>query len=1298
MKQHKRLLSVFFAILLAVACLSISAYAVSATQDGLVAEILTDKDSYSVGEEIQVTVKVKNTNSFLMKHVSIKGLLPDGLIVKTGGSLTKQVEVLNAGESMEVAFTAVKAPEQQTAAPDSSQPEESTTTPGGEPTTRPDITEDGENAAATQEEENPDTGDNSGIMIAIYSLLSLCAFIALFFTLRRKGRTKMNRVLSILLCFALLAPSICGVGVYTAQALNDQKEFTVTETVIIDGQEKALKATIVYHTKGTTDLAIDRTPFSYNDVDQIYELLNDIDAVSGTLKNSESIKTFHFSVYDKKGTEIDKGDIRPSDLWSCDSVGFVIGYNRLVVTAIYEDGTKATDKIEFNCYSDTRFDELLIDVVTDSDKDGLVDYLEDYCGSNKNLVDTDGDGLTDYQEEVTLLYSAANQDTDGDGTTDYHEDYDEDGLIDGKEFEIGTDPQNGDSDYDGLTDSEEVDRYHTDPLLEDTDGDGASDGDEVERGTNPLVAESSFVEIADFGEVTEAFPVSARVETVVKGEQVGTLQIDPVTVNDNPLINAMIPGYLDVGFDFTIEGEINEALITFTYDESLGTLSDSFQPRIYYYNEESKLLEELPDQTVENGRVSARVSHFSTYIMLNRVEFDKVWETEIKTPEDQESQMTGLDVVFVIDSSGSMTSNDRNHIRHIAAKNFVEKLGENDRAAVIDFDDYASVKQEFTNDHNLLNSSIDTIDSNGGTNLSRGISAAIDLFTSDAYGRTDAYKYIIFLTDGEGSYSSSYTAEAAENDIAIYTIGLGSGVNERVLQEIAAGTGGKYYFASLAEELPDIYDDVSFETVDYVTDSNNDGISDYYTQLIYEGKMACSNGSQEFMGINFNYDENQNGTISNDYDGDGLLNGQELVVDQVGEKVYLRMDSDPMMKNSDTDNYPDAMEYEDGSDRLTKSYNSSSIEMFTNDDFYVYPDIAVSEDDLLNNSAKWIWNAITFDWSQKDEAKNLISKFLGEYNTVKEINLGAENGIRDLVMEIGHQFLSSVRKYLDDKVEDTDRMTEIASVAAQTAKKWIAASHSMANLNADFWGDLKGTVKLFVQKYDLSGLDIEFNFKDFDTKLGVGFALLEEGLDVWETIEGYSAIKATTAQFKVNEDILDRIINSDANDEFSKKYVRNAASDLKSYIDNEEKIYRDQWSDIRFATLENIASYGVSLLLSANPLLKAIDLLIMGLDWFLPITEIKDATYHMFTIVHISNAVKGLLHIQWGNFLCTPQSGEERLLKALAVSRAYGEEWAAAYMDKIIIIGMSKEERQQEVKYIRENIENIYSRCDKLGI
>ncbi len=64
-------------------------------------------------------------------------------------------------------------------------------------------------------------------------------------------------------------------------------------------------------------------------------------------------------------------------------------------------------------------------------------------------------------------------------------DKDGDGLDDQREIEIGTDPNNWDTDGDELSDGDEVIIWKTDPLNPDTDGDSFLDGAEIKSGYNP---------------------------------------------------------------------------------------------------------------------------------------------------------------------------------------------------------------------------------------------------------------------------------------------------------------------------------------------------------------------------------------------------------------------------------------------------------------------------------------------------------------------------------------------------------------------------------------------------------------------------------------------------------------------------------------------------------------------------------------------------------------------------------------------------------------------------------------------
>lgn len=89
--------------------------------------------------------------------------------------------------------------------------------------------------------------------------------------------------------------------------------------------------------------------------------------------------------------------------------------------------------------------------------------------------DSDGDGLSNTQETNILQTDPNNPDSDRDG------------LTDGEEvLTLGTNPLSADTDSDLIPDGQEVNQYGTDPLKADTDGDGVNDVVEISQGTDPL--------------------------------------------------------------------------------------------------------------------------------------------------------------------------------------------------------------------------------------------------------------------------------------------------------------------------------------------------------------------------------------------------------------------------------------------------------------------------------------------------------------------------------------------------------------------------------------------------------------------------------------------------------------------------------------------------------------------------------------------------------------------------------------------------------------------------------------------
>jgi PKD repeat protein len=114
-------------------------------------------------------------------------------------------------------------------------------------------------------------------------------------------------------------------------------------------------------------------------------------------------------------------------------------------------------------------DVALITVVVDNDGDGLSNELEALLGTDPEDIDTDDDGIEDGDEYLYWTFGHNDYWIDRDVTTEWT-DSDSDGKIN------ILDP---DSDGDGLLDGREVYFYKTDAVDADTDDDGLTDGVEV---------------------------------------------------------------------------------------------------------------------------------------------------------------------------------------------------------------------------------------------------------------------------------------------------------------------------------------------------------------------------------------------------------------------------------------------------------------------------------------------------------------------------------------------------------------------------------------------------------------------------------------------------------------------------------------------------------------------------------------------------------------------------------------------------------------------------------------------------
>ena len=149
-----------------------------------------------------------------------------------------------------------------------------------------------------------------------------------------------------------------------------------------------------------------------------------------------------------------------------------------------------------------------------------------------------------------------------------------------------------------------------------------------------------------------------------------------------------------------------------------------------------------------------------------------------------------VSTALIVDSSGSMGWNDPEDRRRDAARAFLAASDPTDEVAVIDFDGssrVASPPVQVGSNRQALYDAIATIDSDGGTDLGAGLSEGCT--TLDA--ARGSKRAALFFTDGDGSYNDEAACFASKG-WKVYTFGLGTAVDETVLQEIAASTGGSY--------------------------------------------------------------------------------------------------------------------------------------------------------------------------------------------------------------------------------------------------------------------------------------------------------------------------------------------------------------------------------------------------------------------------------------------------------------------------------------------------------------------------
>ncbi len=279
-----------------------------------------------------------------------------------------------------------------------------------------------------------------------------------------------------------------------------------------------------------------------------------------------------------------------------------------------------------------------IDYEKDSDEDGLPDYFEKELGTDSNNEDSDGDKISDEYEYFCLHTNTLKSDTDGNGTLDGDEDFDEDGLINFKEYIFRTNPHNDDTDSDDLEDKDEIVLYGSNPLDRDTDDDKLEDGDEILLGFNVLNPDSDGNGILDGDEKTYQIyseNISEQekpeiVKVLVSLEGSGNLQKTTHIHNryNIDILSSEVVGIVGVPVEISTTSKFDKATITFEYDESkLGNVPEENLCVMWYDKDEYwyKILDQSSIVDTKNNTISSEIEHFGTYLVVDKEVWYRVW-------------------------------------------------------------------------------------------------------------------------------------------------------------------------------------------------------------------------------------------------------------------------------------------------------------------------------------------------------------------------------------------------------------------------------------------------------------------------------------------------------------------------------------------------------------------------------------------------------------------------------------------------------------------------------------------------
>lgn len=170
-----------------------------------------------------------------------------------------------------------------------------------------------------------------------------------------------------------------------------------------------------------------------------------------------------------------------------------------------------------------------------------------------------------------------------------------------------------------------------------------------------------------------------------------------------------------------------------------------------------------------------------------------------------------LDLVLVVDRSGSMLEDGRLVKVQSGLRLLLQSLGPEDRLGLVSFESSGRVEARLGSSRQELGAAIDRLTATGGTNIFDGLALGMQMAAS---GGGERERRVILLSDGlatSGETRQSAILEMADRFVAegvgLSTIGVGRSFNPVLMRSLAERGAGNFYFVEDAQAVQEVFTD-----------------------------------------------------------------------------------------------------------------------------------------------------------------------------------------------------------------------------------------------------------------------------------------------------------------------------------------------------------------------------------------------------------------------------------------------------------------------------------------------------------